>query len=127
MTLEKWVWTVDTQYEYISLGKKILYSQGNYVCDRPCPGVQMANCCLDIPKKITYSFIKNFIFYLLEPFAKRAFILFSLHRAQDVRKQMLGIMDRHKLDVVSCGKHVSKVQKAICSGFFRNAARKVTQ
>ena len=38
---------------------------------------------------------------------------------------MLGIMDRHKLDVVSCGKNVSKVQKAICSGFFRNAARKV--
>ena len=48
-----------------------------------------------------------------------------LHRAQDVRKQMLGIMDRHKLDVVTCGKNVSKVQKAICSGFFRNAARKV--
>ena len=39
---------------------------------------------------------------------------------------MLGIMDRHKLDVVSCGKAVAKVQKAICSGFFRNAARKVS-
>jgi ATP-dependent RNA helicase DHX8/PRP22 len=51
----------------------------------------------------------------------------SLKRAQDVRKQMLGIMDRHKLDVVSCGKTVSKVQKAICSGFFRNAARKDPQ
>ena len=38
---------------------------------------------------------------------------------------MLGIMDRHKLDVVSCGKSVTKVQKTICSGFFRNAARKV--
>ena len=49
----------------------------------------------------------------------------SLRRAQDIRKQMLGIMDRHKLDVVSCGKAVAKVQKAICSGFFRNAARKV--
>lgn len=49
----------------------------------------------------------------------------SLRRAQDVRKQMLGIMDRHKLDVVSCGKAVAKVQKTICSGFFRNAARKV--
>ena len=35
-------------------------------------------------------------------------------------------MDRHKLDVVSCGKAVAKVQKAICSGFFRNAARKVS-
>lgn len=40
---------------------------------------------------------------------------------------MLGIMDRHKLDVVSCGKDVVKVQKAICSGFFRNAARKVSE
>ena len=40
---------------------------------------------------------------------------------------MLGIMDRHKLDVVSCRKNVSKVQKTICSGFFRNAARKVSQ
>ena len=40
---------------------------------------------------------------------------------------MLGIMDRHKLDVVSCGKAVAKVQKTICSGFFRNAARKVNE
>ena len=40
---------------------------------------------------------------------------------------MLGIMDRHKLNVVSCGKNVVKVQKAICSGFFRNAARKVCE
>uniref|UniRef100_H2SB51 ATP-dependent RNA helicase DHX8 n=1 Tax=Takifugu rubripes TaxID=31033 RepID=H2SB51_TAKRU len=30
----------------------------------------------------------------------------SLKRAQDIRKQMLSIMDRHKLDVVSCGKGV---------------------
>jgi ATP-dependent RNA helicase DHX8/PRP22 len=51
----------------------------------------------------------------------------TLRRAQDVRKQMLGMMDRHKLDVVSCGKNVSHVQKAICSGFFRNAARKDPQ
>ena len=27
--------------------------------------------------------------------------------------------------MVSCGKNVSRVQKAIASGFFRNAARKV--
>ncbi|XP_049420392.1 ATP-dependent RNA helicase DHX8-like [Epinephelus fuscoguttatus] len=48
----------------------------------------------------------------------------SLKRAQDIRKQMLSIMDRHKLDVVSCGKATVQVQKAICSGFFRNTARK---
>ncbi|KAF6017629.1 DHX8 [Bugula neritina] len=51
----------------------------------------------------------------------------TLKRAQDVRKQMLGIMDRHKLDVVSCGKAVARVQKTICSGFFRNAAKKDPQ
>ena len=36
-------------------------------------------------------------------------------------------MDRHKLDVVSCGKSTTRVQKAICSGFFRNAAKKDPQ
>ncbi|KAK7109917.1 ATP-dependent RNA helicase DHX8-like isoform X1 [Littorina saxatilis] len=51
----------------------------------------------------------------------------TLKRAQDVRKQMLGIMDRHKLDVVTCGKNTARVQKAICSGFFRNAAKKDPQ
>ena len=51
----------------------------------------------------------------------------SMRRAQDVRKQLLGIMDRHKLDVVSCGKNFSRVQMAICSGFFRNAAKKDPQ
>lgn len=51
----------------------------------------------------------------------------TLKRAQDVRKQLLGIMDRHKLDVVSAGKNSVRVQKAICSGFFRNAAKKDPQ
>ncbi|PIK41418.1 putative ATP-dependent RNA helicase DHX8-like [Apostichopus japonicus] len=51
----------------------------------------------------------------------------TLRSAQDVRKQLLGIMDRHKLDVVTCGKNTAKVQKAICSGFFRNAAKKDPQ
>ena len=51
----------------------------------------------------------------------------TLKRCQDVRKQLLGIMDRHRLDVVSCGKASSRVQKAICSGFFRNAAKKDPQ
>ena len=51
----------------------------------------------------------------------------SLKRAQDVRKQLLGIMDRHKLDIISCGKSTARIQKAICSGFFRNAAKKDPQ
>ena len=32
----------------------------------------------------------------------------TLKRSQDVRKQLLGIMDRHKLDVVSCGKSTTR-------------------
>ncbi|EDQ91696.1 uncharacterized protein MONBRDRAFT_17513 [Monosiga brevicollis MX1] len=51
----------------------------------------------------------------------------SLKRAQDVRKQMVAIMDRHKLDIVSCGKAYKRVQMAITSGFFRNAAKKDPQ
>ena len=51
----------------------------------------------------------------------------KLKKVQDIRKQLLGIMDRHKLDVVSCGKSITRVQKAICSGFFRNAAKKDPQ
>uniref|UniRef100_A0A5K3FG93 RNA helicase n=1 Tax=Mesocestoides corti TaxID=53468 RepID=A0A5K3FG93_MESCO len=51
----------------------------------------------------------------------------TLKRAQDVRKQLLGIMDRHKLALLSCGKKTALVQKAILSGFFRNAAKKDPQ
>eukprot|EP00126_Sphaerothecum_destruens_P004370 Sdes_comp18147_c0_seq1m7629 len=51
----------------------------------------------------------------------------SLRRAQDVRKQMVGIMDRYRLDIVSAGQNYDKVRKAICSGFFRNAAKKDPQ
>ena len=34
---------------------------------------------------------------------------------------------RHKLDVVPAGKNNVLIQKAICSGFFRNAAKKDPQ
>lgn len=51
----------------------------------------------------------------------------SLRRAQDVRKQLLQIMDRYKLNVVSAGKNFNKIRKAICSGFFSHAAKKDPQ
>eukprot|EP00123_Amoebidium_parasiticum_P017098 comp23708_c0_seq1/m.40778 comp23708_c0_seq1/g.40778 ORF comp23708_c0_seq1/g.40778 comp23708_c0_seq1/m.40778 type:complete len:1218 (-) comp23708_c0_seq1:134-3787(-) len=51
----------------------------------------------------------------------------SLRRAQDVRKQLLGIMDRYKLDVLSCGMDFIKVRQCILSGFFRHAAKKDPQ
>ncbi|XP_021747081.1 probable pre-mRNA-splicing factor ATP-dependent RNA helicase DEAH5 [Chenopodium quinoa] len=51
----------------------------------------------------------------------------SLRRAQDVRKQLLSIMDKYKLDVVSAGKDFTKIRKAIAAGFFFHAARKDPQ
>lgn len=51
----------------------------------------------------------------------------SLRRAQDVRKQLVAIMDRYKLDLVSAGRNFKKIQMAICSGFFFHAARKDPQ
>ncbi|KAL9337393.1 hypothetical protein Peur_069162 [Populus x canadensis] len=51
----------------------------------------------------------------------------SLRRAQDVRKQLLSIMDKYKLDVVSAGKNFTKIRKAITAGFFFHAARKDPQ
>ncbi|WVY96086.1 hypothetical protein V8G54_028237 [Vigna mungo] len=51
----------------------------------------------------------------------------SLRRAQDVRKQLLTIMDKYKLDVVSAGRNFTKVRKAITAGFFFHAARKDPQ
>ena len=47
----------------------------------------------------------------------------SLRRAQDVRKQLITIMDRYKLLVVSAGKNYNKIRKAVCSGFFPHAAK----
>ncbi|KAM4058882.1 helicase associated domain-containing protein [Hirsutella rhossiliensis] len=51
----------------------------------------------------------------------------SMRRAKDVRDQLLKIMDRYKHPVVSCGRDTQKVRRALCSGFFRNAARKDPQ
>ncbi|KAI9221320.1 hypothetical protein BC828DRAFT_381326 [Blastocladiella britannica] len=51
----------------------------------------------------------------------------TLRRVLDVRKQMVGIMDRYRQNVVSCGKQYNKVRKAICSGFFAHAAKKDPQ
>eukprot|EP00178_Gracilaria_changii_P019156 TRINITY_DN556_c0_g1_i1.p1 TRINITY_DN556_c0_g1~~TRINITY_DN556_c0_g1_i1.p1 ORF type:complete len:1177 (+),score=185.36 TRINITY_DN556_c0_g1_i1:16196-19726(+) len=51
----------------------------------------------------------------------------SLKRAQDVRKQLVTIMDRFKLDILSAGRNYVKIRKAIVSGFFVHAAKKDPQ
>jgi ATP-dependent RNA helicase DHX8/PRP22 len=51
----------------------------------------------------------------------------SLRRARDVRDQLVKIMERYKHPITSCGRNTRKVRQAICSGFFRNSARKDPQ
>ncbi|GJN66377.1 DEAH-box ATP-dependent RNA helicase prp22 [Purpureocillium lilacinum] len=51
----------------------------------------------------------------------------SMRRAKDVRDQLLKIMDRYRHPVVTCGRDTQKVRRALCTGFFRNAARKDPQ
>jgi ATP-dependent RNA helicase DHX8/PRP22 len=51
----------------------------------------------------------------------------ALRRAQDVRKQLVMIMDRYKMDIISAGKNTLKVRKCIVAGFFMNAAKKDAQ
>jgi ATP-dependent RNA helicase DHX8/PRP22 len=51
----------------------------------------------------------------------------QLRRAQDVRKQLVDIMKRHRHRIVSCGRNTDQIRKALCTGFFRNSARKDPQ
>ncbi|KAL8277312.1 hypothetical protein RQP46_010265 [Phenoliferia psychrophenolica] len=51
----------------------------------------------------------------------------GMRRAQDVRKQLLGIMDRYKHEILSCGKNYNRVRRAVTSGYFRHAAKKDPQ
>ncbi len=51
----------------------------------------------------------------------------AMRRAQDVRKQLVTILDRYKMDIVSAGKNTNKIRKCIVAGFFTNAAKKDPQ
>lgn len=51
----------------------------------------------------------------------------SLKRAQDVRKQLVMIMDRFGLNIMTAGTNYIKIRKAIVSGFFVHAAKKDPQ
>lgn len=68
------------------------------------------------------AFYTDIALYLYPDIQSRA-----MRRAQDVRKQLLGIMDRYKHDIVSCGTNYDRVRRAICSGYFRHAAKKDPQ
>ena len=48
----------------------------------------------------------------------------SLKRAQDVRKQLIGILDKFKLPIASAGPDYARIRKAICAGYFHNSCRR---
>lgn len=50
----------------------------------------------------------------------------QMRRAQDVRTQLVSIMERYRHPIVSCGRNTTRVRQALCAGFFRNTARKDT-
>ncbi|CAM9579809.1 unnamed protein product [Ectocarpus fasciculatus] len=51
----------------------------------------------------------------------------AMRRAQDVRKQLVTILDRYKMEIISAGKNFTKVRKCIVAGYFTNAAKKDPQ
>ncbi|KAK2737669.1 DEAH-box ATP-dependent RNA helicase prp22 [Myotisia sp. PD_48] len=51
----------------------------------------------------------------------------QIRRAQDVRQQLVTIMERYRHKIISCGRDTVRVRQALCSGFFRSAARKDPQ
>ncbi|KAK1442934.1 ATP-dependent RNA helicase [Babesia gibsoni] len=51
----------------------------------------------------------------------------ALLRAQDVRKQLISIMDRYNFKIVSCGNNPEKIAKSVCAGYFHHSARRDPQ
>jgi len=51
----------------------------------------------------------------------------AMRRSQDVRKQLVTIMDRYRMDIVSAGRNLDRVRKCIVAGYFKNAAKKDPQ
>lgn len=48
----------------------------------------------------------------------------SMRRAQDVKSQLVRIMNKNQHGLVSCGLDTDKVVRAFCSGFFKNSAKR---
>ncbi|PGH26830.1 hypothetical protein AJ80_01410 [Polytolypa hystricis UAMH7299] len=51
----------------------------------------------------------------------------QMRRAQDVRQQLVTIMERYRHQIISCGRNTTQARQALCAGFFRNSARKDPQ
>ncbi|KAK7969646.1 hypothetical protein PG996_001913 [Apiospora saccharicola] len=47
----------------------------------------------------------------------------SLHRAREIRTQLLDIMKMQKMEMISCGTDWDVIRKCICSGYYHQAAK----
>ena len=48
----------------------------------------------------------------------------ALKKAEDIKKQLIKIMERYKLPVIKCYRDYNRIRKAITAGFFSHVARK---
>lgn len=51
----------------------------------------------------------------------------SLRRVQDIKNQLLQIFKKFKYPIISCGNNTNAIRKALCSGFFKNIAKRDPQ
>ncbi|CAJ1388380.1 unnamed protein product [Effrenium voratum] len=51
----------------------------------------------------------------------------ALRRSQDVRRQLITLMDRYKFEIVSCGNDYNRIRRCITAGYFGNASRRDPQ
>lgn len=51
----------------------------------------------------------------------------AMKRAQDVRKQLVTILDRYRMNIVSAGRNFNRVRKCIVAGYFNHAAKRDPQ
>ena len=50
-----------------------------------------------------------------------------MKQARDIREQLIQLMQRHDIPVISCGNKTEQIRRAFCAGFFCNAARRDTE
>ncbi|TRX97603.1 hypothetical protein FHL15_001358 [Xylaria flabelliformis] len=48
----------------------------------------------------------------------------SMKQAKNIREQLCKVMERYRQPIIACGSKTEQVRRAICTGFFRNAARR---
>lgn len=50
----------------------------------------------------------------------------ALNEAYEIRTMLFQKMDQNKIEVLSAGMNIERIQKAICAGFAQNLAKKCT-